>query len=179
MTPTTRVRGISPTIDRYLSELEVRAAHLPADERDEIVSSVEDHIADELEGSALPPSTSRVQEILAALGPVSAIIDAPAAAPAAEESSGTRLRAIGVLGSVLALVFVVVYPPLGFLLGLGMVVIGLVLRRRAGDKKFGTAVALLGAVAVLATVIWAVTSLSVGTQGTPGPTPVPAIPSGP
>lgn len=51
MTSRTRVRGISPAIDRYLAELDERTAGMDADERAEIISSIEDHIADELGGS--------------------------------------------------------------------------------------------------------------------------------
>jgi hypothetical protein len=74
MTSRTNVRDISPAVGRYLAELDERTAHLDPDERAEIISSIEDHIADAL-GEIPEPSPSQVVAVLAELGPVSSIVE--------------------------------------------------------------------------------------------------------
>lgn len=174
MTRKTRVRGVSPAIDRYLAELDERTCGLPADEQKEIVSSIEDHIADELGGNDVP-SASVIRAILSELGSVDSIVEATQVTPDGANAHGAWFRYGCLLTAVVALILAWPYPPLGFLLGVAAIVLGLVLRRSEGGRRTGSAAVILGMIAVIVTCLWALTSISTGAHGTPGPSPAPAL----
>lgn len=67
------VRGTSPLIDAYLDELDDALTHVPTDERYEIRSSIEEHIADHTAGRN-PLSDDDARRVIRELGPVSAIV---------------------------------------------------------------------------------------------------------
>lgn len=113
------------------------------------------------------------------LGSVDSIVEIVPDPPHDARTDGRWHRVGSVLVGVLALVFAWIYPPLGFLLGLAAIVLALLLWHRVGDRRVASIVLTLGSVAVVATCVWALTSLGVHTQGTPGPTPAPAMQSRP
>jgi Flp pilus assembly protein TadB len=174
MTSRTNVRDISPAVGRYLAELDERTAHLDPDERAEIISSIEDHIADAL-GEIPEPSPSQVVAVLAELGPVSSIVEVVPPPRADPDASDTWYRSAGFGAGALALLFAWLYPPLGLVLGLTAIVLGvLLLRRRRADRRPGALIALLGALAVIVTCIWALTSVVTHTGSGSGTGPSPA-----
>ncbi|MCL2464125.1 MAG: YybS family protein [Micrococcales bacterium] len=147
MTAPTSARGITPAIDRYLAELDERSTYLPSDERAEIISSVEDHIVDELDGDT-HPDPGRVRDILTGLGPVSELLPTPPASAAPTSVTRSGLGIAGVLLGIAGLLVLVFFPPLGLALGIGALVIGLVLRHRP-ERKLGLAALWLGIAAVV------------------------------
>lgn len=180
MTSRTTIRGLSPVIDRYMRELEGRMRHLPADERMEILSSVEDHLADDLAGID-HPSAADIRRALDAVGPVDSVVAHTPAPDVSSAPGNVWERVLVVVIGVAALLFAIV-PLVGGLLGVVAVVWGLLLRRRDRDSKTWLGGVVLGGVAIivqiallLGLVAWTTVSPDSGTGGVS--TAVPAVSS--
>lgn len=139
MNPT--VRGISPIIDGYLDELDAATQHLPADERYEIRSSIEEHIADATHGAARI-SDDDARRIVHNLGPVSSIVT-PAPRPAAAHTPAIQPAAPGMNSSRIAVVLATVttatmffFPFFAVIMGLLAIGFGIMgVRRREPNRR--------------------------------------------
>jgi len=160
MTMPTSARGLSPVVDGYLAELDEHLKGLPDDERAEILSSVEDHIVDELAGQT-PPSPSRVREVLDALGPVDSITTAIDKPPTTGKTfDGWWSRVIGVLLGLIGVFLALAFPPIGLVVGVVTIVAGIFLLRQ-GDRQFGWIVVSLGIAALIVAAVILLTLVSV------------------
>ena len=170
----TSSRSHERLVDAYLADLERALHHLDADERDEVVASVREHIDTALSEHDGAPTPRDVEAVLQQLGPVEQI--ASDTGDGVHRSSGggepaTRAREGWLLVALAAASLVLVFIPfVAVPLALGVIAAAAIsMRGESGPvrRRYRIA-ATLGGIALLATLLFAVFFLAAETTG---PTP--------
>lgn len=143
------IRGLSPIIDAYLDELDAATAHLPADERYDIRSSIEEHIADRLAGHNVTDDDAR--RVVRELGPVSSIVPPTTESmrPEFVPMTATAAQPMGHLGRnalICAVISLVTIPlvPIAIALGIAAIVMGVLGLRRRQQQSLAVVALVIG-----------------------------------
>ena len=168
---TTRPDTAERMIDAYLGDLERALRDLEADERDEVVTSVREHIDAAIRDAGGQLTADNVEAVLRDLGPVEQIArdaDAPqrdSTSAAGSQREGWLLVALGLLSLPL-----LVNPFIAVPLALGVAAAaGVAMRRTSGRVRRRYQLALSSSLATLC--IAGVLALLLLPAGNAGPTP--------
>lgn len=146
-------------LERYLTDLERRLAAADPGERADILASVREHVESDLAALGRPATSADVAAALESLGSVDTVAaawtpeDGGAAPGAVGDAAPARPGGLAVAAGVLAAlgVLLIWLPPVGGLLGLAALVVGIVALRRRDEPRWAavTAVAVGATSAVL------------------------------
>ncbi|WP_448070475.1 HAAS signaling domain-containing protein [Georgenia yuyongxinii] len=169
-------------VDAYLDQVRRMLADADAGEREELVTTVREHIEESLAQLDRPATTADVREILDKLGPVDDLVavwerGGEQRLARSEDREGLGVGIVAVTLGVIALTSIIINPFLSLALGVAAVIVGLIGTRRHPARRVLYRVgASLGALGLAASMVVLATSVAVRDQPMDNEPAVPAEP---